>query len=138
MKKFLISKKFYAVITVVIIALGFVIFSSTDQPVLADDKVNHSTFNNKVEEILTQINELETKIETLNNENGELKTTITTLKSKVDNLQKTVDKQSSDLIKLNKFYDFTKEVYSPIGAHSDRTTYYGIDYMRGKFIEYFK
>lgn len=124
-------------ITVFIIAISFIVYSST-RPVYADDTVDMGYFNTKIAELQEQIDSLTTEINTLKDENISLNNEIKDNSDTIKELENTINEKDKKISKINNWYNKSKELYSTINTPVGTKTAPSDDYIKYRLIEFFE
>lgn len=148
--------------TIQILAVGILLIVTIaglyyfSKPTFADDKISMKNFNEKMEVVNLRIEELEekivnleqefvTKIENLEQENKELKANVLTLTdelhketTKIKDIEKNIKTNQTQIIKLNKWYDFNKDLYIVKESAFGQSYFNSTEYIKSELVKYFK
>ncbi|NLL02292.1 MAG: hypothetical protein GX265_04655 [Mollicutes bacterium] len=136
----ILKKRIFQIISIAvfIIAISFIVYSST-RPVYADDTVDMGLFNTKIAELQEQIDSLTTEINTLKEENISLNNEIKDNSDTMKELENIINAKDKEILKLNKWYNKNKELYTTTTTFEDGTkAYYNANFIKTRLKEFFE
>jgi chromosome segregation ATPase len=142
----IIKNRTIQIISAIALVVGAIVtFTYLTKPVMASDELTKGEYNLKMEEIEKQFTELKERIDLLEDENKELKANIINLTdelnketNKTNNLEKNIKANQTQITKLNKWYDFNKDLYAIKESAYGQSYSSSTEYIKSELVKYFK
>ena len=129
----------------ILLVVGVFSIKHFASPVMASDELTKGEFNAKMEEMDNTFSELKLKIESLDEENKELKANVLTLTdelhketTKIKDIEKNIKTNQTQIIKLNKWYDFNKDLYIVKESAFGQNYFNSTEDIKSELVKYFK